>query len=259
MARDEVAPDGSGQGAAAADGTDEARPSGGLAALIARTRQVLFDFDGPICRLFQGVPAEDVAKDLAQWLDDRGLHDVLAGDARAAVDPQAALRCLHRSRRGDPLVQDMERFLSGRELLAARTARPTDGSDRLIRAWRRSGARLAVTTNNSPEAVRRYLAGRGLSACFGPHIYGRTHDPDLLKPDPDTLRRALRAMGGSPGATLMVGDGPSDLEAARAAGVMFLGYARNERKAQLLHQAEAPFVVTALGEVLDILRVVSPP
>lgn len=45
-----------------------------LREVINRARFVLFDFDGPICRLFAGHSAEDVARDLVDWLARQGLR-----------------------------------------------------------------------------------------------------------------------------------------------------------------------------------------
>jgi len=40
-----------------------------LRELITKARYVLFDFDGPICRLFAGHTAERVAGELVEWLE----------------------------------------------------------------------------------------------------------------------------------------------------------------------------------------------
>jgi phosphoglycolate phosphatase-like HAD superfamily hydrolase len=113
---------------------------------------------------------------------------------------------------------------------------------------------MAITTNNSPRVVHKYLAGRGLVSCFTPHIYGRTQELHHLKPHPHCLNRALNAMGAAPADALMIGDTPSDYLAARSAGVPFLGYARNERKAKLLRDAGAESIVESLWPVLVGLR-----
>jgi phosphoglycolate phosphatase-like HAD superfamily hydrolase len=102
--------------------------------------------------------------------------------------------------------------------------------------------------------VREYLDSRGLVSCFAPHIYGRTQELNHLKPHPHCIHRALNAMGAAPATALMIGDTPSDLLAARAAGVPFLGYARNERKGKLLRDAGAETVVDSLEPVLRAVR-----
>jgi HAD superfamily hydrolase (TIGR01509 family) len=151
-------------------------------------------------------------------------------------------------------VTEMEERLTTEELKAASTAMPTPFADPLIRTWTAVGSRLAVTTNNSARMVHEYLDKRGLLSCFAPHIYGRTRDLGQLKPDPHCLNRALRAMGAAPSEALMIGDSPADVEAARQAGVPFLGYARNEVKSNALRTAGAETVVDSLWPLLEILR-----
>jgi HAD superfamily hydrolase (TIGR01509 family) len=229
-----------------------------LRELLIRARVVLWDFDGPICRLFAGHSADLVADDLVEWLEGRGLHGLLTEDERRSVDPHIVLRAVDRRHPGSDLVDELEERLTQEELRATSSAMPTPYADPLIRTWKAVGSRLAIATNNSPRVVRTYLAGRGLTPCFAPHIYGRTQQLNHLKPDPHCLNRALNAMGSAPSDALMIGDTPSDLLAADAAGVPFLGYARNERKEKLLREAGATAVVDSLETVLKLVRETPP-
>ncbi|MFE6893393.1 HAD family hydrolase [Streptomyces sp. NPDC057694] len=232
---------------------EETDPRGELTGLVRGARYVLFDFDGPICRLFAGRPAARIAQEQVAWLDAQGLGDALTEAERADTDPHSALRSLGLQRPSSDLVVEMEKRLTDQELRAVPTAWPTPYADPLIRTWSAVDAKLAITTNNSPEVARTYLEGRGLSPCFEPHIYGRTQNLELLKPDPYCLNRALNAMGAAPATALMIGDTPTDLYAAQAAGVAFLGYARNEDKKRKLREAGASQVIDSLQELLDIL------
>ncbi|MFZ4154467.1 HAD family hydrolase [Streptomyces pseudogriseolus] len=222
--------------------------------LIEGARVVLWDFDGPVCRLFAGHSAERVARDLVEWLEGQGLHGLLAESERESLDPHAVLRAVDRRHPGSDLVAELEERLTQEELKAAASARPTPYADPLVRTWTAVGARLAITTNNSPRVVKEYLTSRGLLECFAPHIYGRTQELRYLKPHPHCVHRALNAMGAAPTTALMIGDTPSDYQAARAAGVPFLGYARNERKNKVLRDAGAETIVDSLEPVLKLVR-----
>lgn len=195
-----------------------------LTELIAPARVVVWDFDGPICRLFAGHEAK-----------------------RAAAGPRARLERQGRS-------PELEELLTQEELRAVSSAMPTAYADPLIRTWTALGARMAVATDISPRAVRAYLDSRGLSSCFGPRVYGRTQDLRRLDPDPPALDRVLDAMGAVPAQALVIGDAPACLRAARAAGVPFLGYVRDPDGRRLLRQAGASTVVGSLEPVLSALR-----
>ncbi|MGX1270841.1 phosphoglycolate phosphatase-like HAD superfamily hydrolase [Streptomyces phaeoluteigriseus] len=192
-----------------ASGTENDRIAA-VGALLAPARVVLWDFDGPICRLFAGHSAERVAVGLVEWLEGRGLRGLLTESERESPDPHVVLHAVDRRHPGSDLVAELEERLTQEELRAAASAMPTAWADPLIRTWTAVGGRLAVTTNNSPRVVAKYLDSRGLASCFAPHVYGRTQDLHLLKPHPHCLNRALTAMGSAPGSALMIGDAPSD-------------------------------------------------
>ncbi|MFJ9117877.1 HAD family hydrolase [Streptomyces sp. NPDC102394] len=228
--------------------------TGNLRELITNARFVLFDFDGPICRLFAGHTAEQVAKELVAWLEGQGLRGLLTEEERVHPDPMVVLYAVNRRHPHSDLVAELEERLTQQERKAVGSAMPTAYVDPLIRTWNAVGRRLAVATNNSPRTVGDYLTGRGLAGCFAPHVYGRTSDLDRLKPNPHCLNRALNAMGAAPSTALMIGDAPTDLRAAERAGVPFLGYARNEEKAEQLRDAGARHVVDSLLPVLRLVR-----
>ncbi|MDF3147139.1 HAD family hydrolase, partial [Streptomyces sp. T21Q-yed] len=186
-------------------------------------RCVLFDFDGPLCRLFPGTSSAPLAVELRKIVARRGALALLPPAALASIDPQVVLRAVDSARPGDALVAELDACLVQGEKEAARIAPPTEGAEDLVRRLAKEGVRIAVTTNNSPEAVAVYLRRMGLDEHFAGRIHGRTGDPRRLKPHPDCLLRALDAFGADAADALMFGDTTTDLAAARAAGVAFVG------------------------------------
>ncbi|GGS18004.1 hypothetical protein GCM10010252_66800 [Streptomyces aureoverticillatus] len=223
-------------------------------------RCVLFDFDGPLCRLFPDRASDRVARDLKALAAGHGVRDVLTDEEESSIDPHVVLRAMDRAGVGAVLVRELEARLTRGELRAVPGALPTPDAGKLVRALRAAGCGIAVVTNNSARAAAAFLdrPDVGLADAFGPHIHGRTHRPDLLKPDPDVVSRALLGLDAKPGDALLIGDTVTDLEAARAAGVgFFVGYARNEDKARPLRAAGAPVVVDSLLPLLDLVSVAS--
>ncbi len=195
-------------------------------------------------------------------LVDQGRDGLLTEEERFSPDPHGVLSTFAARHPGSDLLTDLEAHLTKHELQAARRAWPTAHVDPLIQTWVAVGARLAIVTNNSARAVAEYLRDRELFSCFAPHIYGRTaQEMHFLKPHPETLNRALRAMGAAPEASLMIGDSDSDATAARAAGVPFLGYASSVRAALRMRGAGVPErdILGSLEPLLDAVRAAKHP
>lgn len=86
-----------------------------------------------------------------------------------------------------------------------------------VEALRAANYRVAVCTNK-PERLARLLMTRlGVIDAFGSLIGADTLR--VRKPDPETLREAVRRAGGDPAQSLLVGDTETDRETSRAAGV----------------------------------------
>lgn len=90
------------------------------------------------------------------------------------------------------------------------------GAGELVRALHARGLRLGVFTNKIGENSRGICAHLGLS----PHldlILGANDSP-WRKPQPEFTRLALERLGASADETVLIGDSPYDLDAARAGG-----------------------------------------
>ncbi|MFF9117340.1 HAD family hydrolase [Streptomyces massasporeus] len=226
-----------------------------LRKLLAPVRYVLWDLDGPICRLFAGHPAQDVARELVKLIERLGLGGLLRKEERVDPDPQAVLLGVNARHPESDVIALLEDWLTQQELAAVPTAMPTPYTDPLVRTWSALGVGFAVTTNNSASAAASYIESRHLRGCFS-YIYGRTRDLDLMKPHPHCLSQALKALGADPSHALMFGDAGTDYQAAQQLKVPFLGYARNQRKLDALVAAgvEPSHIVRSMDEVLAALK-----
>lgn len=174
----------------------------------------------------------------------------LVGSAKCVLfgfdGPLCTLFHLHGGAPAAPAAPDSEE----EELRAAPHAYPTAYADRLVRTLAATGHKLAVVTDRSPQAVQLYLATRRLDGLFAGRIHGRDPDVPHPKPDPHTLLRALESTRTHAHEALLIGDAPAALAAAGKAGVPFLGYGPDERRAHALRDAGAADVTESLREVL---------
>ncbi|NJC15642.1 HAD superfamily hydrolase (TIGR01509 family) [Micromonospora profundi] len=221
-----------------------------LGRLLDEVGAVLLDFDGPVCSIFSGYPAPQVAAELVDLLRRRGID--VPPDLAGEPDPLEVLRRTNAA--GDQgITRALEDALCVAERRAVETAEPTPYGREVIVAARQAGMSVAAVSNNSAGAVNAYLAAHRLAGHVSP-VVGRAYaDPERMKPNPEPILQAVHALGESPGRCVLVGDSLSDIEGARAAGVRVIGYANRPSKVDVFRRARADIVITSMDALARAL------
>jgi HAD superfamily hydrolase (TIGR01549 family) len=220
-----------------------------LAEVMSRSRCLLFDFDGPICGIFAGLPAPSIAADLRELVAGRGVD--IPREVAASGDPFDVLR--YAATISPDLTQAVGDELRTMELRAVEVADATPYARQVIETAHQAGRAIAAASNNSREAVTRYLTTARLAPMFT-RIIGRTDpDPELLKPNPHLITRAVKELGADPAECVLIGDSLSDIDGARNAAILSVGYANKPGKLERFTAAGADAVITSMGELLPHL------
>jgi phosphoglycolate phosphatase len=227
-------------------GTDNAA----LGAIIARTRWLLLDFDGPICSIYAGLPASTVAEKLRQLFTDE-LPDEIANTA----DPIEVFT--YSATVSDEMAALVEAEMADLEVTAAPTAEPTPYVHEVIASARESDRIIGVVSNNSARAVNAYLDRHGLSGGIRLVVARTSPDPALLKPNPYLVQEAIRGLEAEAANSTLVGDSFTDIEAAHRAGVASVGYANKAGKWEQMAQLRAGAVITSMADLALSLRAYS--
>ena len=210
--------------------------------LLRGAKAVFFDFDGPLVSLFENHRAGGIAERM--FAEQRRLR---RADFPDSDDPHAVLAQLARGRRKRPrLVKAVDRLLTREEITAASCPGKAEGGAELVRELYERGTLLAITSNNSPKAIEVCLAPGGaleeVGDCFEGRIFGRGPNPKRMKPNPSCLTGAMRSVGLPASDCLLIGDSPSDVEAAERAKVPFLGFAATEKALDRLRKRDVDLV-----------------
>jgi phosphoglycolate phosphatase len=224
-------------------GTDAAS----LGAIIARTRYLLLDFDGPICSIYAGLPAPTVAEKLRQLFPDE-----LPDDIANTADPIEVFT--YAATISDEMAARVEAEMADLEVAAVPTAEPTPYVHEVIASAREAGRIIGVVSNNSSRAVNAYLDRHGLSDGIRLVVARISHDPALLKPSPHLIDKAVRDLDADPAATALVGDSDTDIEAAHRADVASIGYANKAGKLERMRQLGAGAVIASMADLALSLR-----
>jgi len=179
---------------------------------------VVFDLDGTLV---------DTAPDLIETLnvvftrdgfpplDYAAARDMIGGGARRMIESALKLQGLVLTEGVvDRLFAD---FIAHYRAHVADRSQPFPGLDAALDRLASRGCQFAVCTNKLESLSRLLLEALGLSRRFaaicGQDTFG------MQKPDPEILRRTIRAAGGALQRAVMVGDSGTDIATARAAGV----------------------------------------
>ncbi|GAA1583227.1 HAD family hydrolase [Streptomyces globosus] len=226
-----------------------------LPGVLANARVVFFDFDGPVCDVFAGLPAPEVAKQLTALLSSQ---DEAAGAKAAETDdPIEVLRIAHEA--GAGIGREVEQALTAAEVEAVAVAGPpTPGAVEALEAARSAGRTVLVVSNNSAECVQRFLEIHGLEG-YVEKVVGRpTGQPHLMKPNPFPIIMAAEQARVGVQVCTLIGDSLTDVQAAHAAGATVIAYANKPHKASLFAEAGADAITDTMQPIADALTTAKP-
>jgi HAD superfamily hydrolase (TIGR01549 family) len=227
--------------------TTSGNDAAALSAIIARTRWLLLDFDGPICSIYAGLSDAVVAEKLRKFIPGE-----IPAEIASTHDPIEVF-CYSRTVSED-LAARVEAEMTDLEVAAVPGAESTPYVHEAIASARESGRIIGVVSNNSSRAVNVYLDRHGLNDQIALVVARTSHDPGLLKPSPHLIDEAVLGLDAVSTATTLVGDSYTDIEAAHRAGVTSIGYANKPGKRERMTQLEAGAVITSMADLALSLR-----
>jgi phosphoglycolate phosphatase len=179
---------------------------------------ILFDLDGTLID-----SAPDIAAAANELLSEDTLGPLTVAQVRAMVG-SGVRKLVERAYAacGEPLAGEAldARHARMMEIYAFHLTKLTTlmpCAAEALAACDEAGAKIAVITNKPEVFSRAILAHFGLEPFIDLVVGGDTGP--ARKPAPDMLLHAIARFGIEPERALMIGDGPADIDAARAANI----------------------------------------
>ena len=201
-------------------------------------RACVFDLDGTLVDSLH-----DIAESLNLCLELLGLPVHRVADYRYMVGEGIPRLCQRAVGQSHPhlvaRLAELARPVYRTRVL--RHTRPYPGVPQLIGRLRHSGVKLAVLSNKPHDLTLRVVQAFWPDGEFD-LAYGYVEE-DLRKPSPAYLHRICRELHVPPAETWLIGDTPTDIETARAAGVYAVGVTWGFRTRTDLEAAGAQRIV----------------
>lgn len=201
---------------------------------------LIFDFDGTLAEL-----------NLDFGLMARRVEELARAEGFAGPWPSGYLLEVLEvvsARLGDGFPGRAAQVIQAVELEAAGRAHLFPFTRPLLAQARERGLSLGVVSRNCAAAIRLLLPEADRLDAFLPRE--RAPKP---KPHPRQLWDACAAMGLEPGQAAMVGDHPTDMQAAVAAGCLAVGVTSGRVDEAGLREAGAQVILPNAGGVLEAL------
>jgi HAD superfamily hydrolase (TIGR01549 family) len=211
-----------------------------LRSILGNAELTLLDFDGPLCDVFAGLPAPNVARQLEK----------IAGVSFETDDPLDVLE--RAASRQLDLIQTIEDELIAAEVRAVSCSSPTVEGVEFLRLCLSRKMRVGIVSNNSAHAVHVFLDNLGLSGTVAPVVGRAFRHPELMKPNPWPIRTALTKAEVSARSAVYVGDSLSDIEVAQAVSMPCVAYANKPGKRERFEVTSA-VVIDNMSELTAAL------
>ncbi len=201
---------------------------------------IIFDFDGTLAEL--NLDFGEMARQVEALARERGFSGPWPQGYLLEALKQVSAGL------GDGFAAQAGELIVCLEVEAAGRSRLFDFTRPLLGRAAAQGFHLAVVSRNCGPAIRRLLPEvDGLDAFLPREKAPRP------KPHPGQLWDACAALGLPPARAAMVGDHPTDMQAAVAAGCLPVGVTSGRIGAEELTDAGAVVVLPHAGEVLGFL------
>jgi beta-phosphoglucomutase-like phosphatase (HAD superfamily) len=225
-------------------------PFAALDDILARTRHLLLDFDGVVCRLYATHPPSLAADRLRALLSAHGVP--IPEAITATADPLAVLSFAGTISR--ELAEQADAELTDCELGAVPTAQPVGYVHDVIASARESGRTVTVISTCSARAVNAYLERTNLADLAGLGVARTPYDPASTSV-PSLIGRSTGLLDTDTSACAVVASSADVLDAALKTGAAVIAYASPPATRSRAHaHAHAGAIVTSLADLALRLR-----
>lgn len=217
---------------------------------LQRVRAVIFDFDGTLAvlnidfsamreRVFDLIRKFGVKEDSIR---EQYLLEII-GEVYPMIRKENASEA-------QEFYEKAHRILREEELEAAKEGRLIPGAEKTLQRMSQQGLKVGIITRNCEEAVRKvFPAIEDYCDVFVSRDFVKK-----VKPHPDHLKSALKALKVSGEEAVMVGDHLIDIQAGKRVGMMTVGVLTGRIRREEFEEAGADYILRDVSEIHPLLK-----
>ena len=174
-------------------------------------------------------------------------------DLRDTPDPLVILRwtALHTPHE---LAEKVDQASTAGEVAAAKVSELTPGALDLLHACNEVGRPVVVVSNNAEVAIDTFLHRHQLRHLVQAVIARIPGQPEVMKPHPSAVERALDLLDRPAHQSVLVGDSVTDIQVSRATGIRSIGFAKTPIRGRELEAAGADAITDSITALAALIR-----
>ncbi|MFB3887137.1 MAG: HAD family hydrolase [Thermodesulfobacteriota bacterium] len=213
-------------------------------------KAAVFDFDGTLAVL--NIDFDAMREKVFELIRQFGVREdaVKEGYLLEIIDEVHQMLWEKSRLTAEEFYQKSHQILHQVEMKAAGEGKLLPGTEGVLKRLREKGIKVGIITRNCEEAVRKVFPeiDRFCDVFISRNLVKK------VKPHPDHLFAAIRALSVSGGEAVMIGDHTIDIQAGKRAGMMSIGVLTGRTKKEEFERAGADRVLKEASEIYKLLE-----
>lgn len=213
-------------------------------------KTIILDFDGTIIELFKGVDQKELIEQIRRALRENNIETQSTNNPFDLFFQLLSLDLQDLSLK-EFLLNLIDSKIKEKEIQRATLNSSIPGFLDFINFLILNKKKIAIVSNNSKEAIEAFLKVNNIKEDI--LILGReTFHPELMKPNPILLQKAIQELNSNPNETVYIGDHPNDYYCSIKIPTNFIGFAVNKKKEERLVNLNKDFpIVKSYEELIE--------
>jgi phosphoglycolate phosphatase len=215
-----------------------------------KTRAVIFDFDGTLAVL--NIDFDDMRGKVFERIRQFGVKEDAIRERYLLeiIDEVYQILWKKNPLRAQEFYREAHQILHEAEMRAAGEGRLLPGTEKVLKSLREKRIKVGIITRNCEEAVRKVFPSID-QFC---DVFISRNSVKKVKPHPDHLFSAIKALNVSGGEAVMIGDHTIDIQAGKRVEMKTIGVLTGRTKKEEFEKAGADYILREASEICRLLE-----
>jgi phosphoglycolate phosphatase len=214
-----------------------------------KTQAVIFDFDGTLAVL--NIDFDEMRDQVSELMKHYSVGEELIEERYLLeiIDEVYQILWKKNSSDAEEFYQEAHRVLHEVEMRAAEEGRLLPGTEKALKNLRKKGIKVGIITRNCEDAVRKVFPNID-EFC---DVFISRNSVKKVKPHPDHLSSAMKALNVSGEEMVMIGDHTIDIQAGKRVGMKTIGVLTGRTKREEFEKAGADYILREASEIYGLI------